>query len=91
MDKKSQKLATNILTKSVKLQPGEKIYLEAIGKECLPLLQTLLEKAVKMGGIPFYFHNTEGLNNALLSHCAENQVKCFANFHADIMRQWMFL
>ncbi|MBE6448330.1 MAG: aminopeptidase [Alphaproteobacteria bacterium] len=87
MDERLQKLATNILTKSVRLQPGEKIYLDAVGKECLPLLQTLLEKAVKMGGIPFYFHNTEGLNNALLSHCTESQVKDFANFHADIMRQ----
>ena len=87
MDERLQQLATNILTKSVKLQPGEKIYLDAIGKECLPLLQTLLEKAVEMGGIPFYFHNTEGLNNALLSHCSEEQVKNFADFHANIIQQ----
>ncbi len=47
-----QKLATNILVKSVKLRPGETIYLEGLGPNTRPLLLALVEKAVELGGIP---------------------------------------
>lgn len=84
---KLQKLANNILTKSVRLQAGEKIYIEGIGPNTQPLLRALIEKAVEMGGIPFYFYNDSSLTNALLKHTNEDQVKGFSDFHAQIMQQ----
>ena len=82
-----QKLATNILVKSVQLQPGEKIYLEGLGPNTKPLLLALVEKAVELGGIPFYFYNDSSFTNALLKYTTEDQVKGFSNFHAQIMQQ----
>lgn len=82
-----QKLAANILEKSVKLKAEEKIYIEGIGPNTQPLLRALIEKAVEMGGIPFYFYNDSSFTNALLKHSTEDQVKGFSAFHAQIMQQ----
>ncbi len=84
---KIKKLAENILVNSVNLQAGEKIYLEGIGPNTQPLLRALIEKAVELGGIPFYFYNDSSLTNAMLKHTNEDQVKGFSDFHAQIMQQ----
>lgn len=82
-----QQLAQNILSKSIKLQPGEKIYLEGIGNNTRPLLTALIAEASKMGAIPFYFFNESNFTNAMLNNASEDQIKGFSFFHAEIMKQ----
>ena len=50
MDPRNTKLAEQLITYSVKLQPGEKIYLEIKGPEALELGRELVRVATLHGG-----------------------------------------
>ena len=53
-DIRIQKLATNLLSHSVNLQKGEKILIEIIGMDAIPLGKELIRKAETLGAIPFF-------------------------------------
>lgn len=80
-------LAQNILQNSVRLQPGEKIYLETSGCQTVDFLTVLTEETVKLGGIPFYYYNDTLLRNALLNNATDGQISGHARLHAQIMAQ----
>ncbi|MDN5365271.1 MAG: aminopeptidase, partial [Thermacetogenium sp.] len=46
------RLAENLVHYSCRLQPGEKILIEAVGLE-LPLVRELIRQVYRAGGIPF--------------------------------------
>ena len=51
-DPRLAKLAENLITYSVELQPGEKILLEVTG-DALPLAAELIKTVYAAGGVPF--------------------------------------
>ena len=86
-DERLNKLAESILKNSIRLNPGEKIYIETSGKLTGNLLTAFVEETVKIGGIPFYYFNDTSLQNALLKEADESQITEFAKIHASIMEQ----
>lgn len=86
-DERLNKLAKSILTNSVKLQAGEKIYIETSGSLTVDLLAAFVEESVKIGAIPFYYFNDTYLQNSLIKNADESQISEFARIHASIMEQ----
>lgn len=84
-DPRIQKLAENLITYSVNLQPGERILIEAIGFET-PLVKELVTQAYKAGGIPFITVKNNELLRVLLSGCSEEHVKKMASYEIPRMK-----
>ena len=53
-DIRIEKLASNLLSHSVKLQKGEKILIEIIGMDAIPLGKELIRQAENIGALPFF-------------------------------------
>ena len=53
-DSRITKLANNLLNYSVKLQKNEKILIEIIGKDAIPLGKELIKQAENIGAYPFF-------------------------------------
>ena len=53
-DIRIEKLASNLLSHYVNLQKGEKILIEIIGMDAIPLGKELIRKAETLGAIPFF-------------------------------------
>lgn len=86
-DERLNKLAKSILTNSVKLQAGEKIYIETSGSLTVDLLAAFVEECIKMKAVPFYYYNDAYLQNSLIKNADESQIAEFARIHTGIMEQ----
>ena len=53
-DLRIEKLANNLLNHSINLQKGEKILIEIIGMEAIPLGKELIRQAENIGATPFF-------------------------------------
>lgn len=85
MDPRDRKLAEQLIAYSVKLQPGEKIYLEIKGHHALALGRELVRAATLAGGVPFWYFNDEELSRPFVQHAAEAQFEAWGKFHRPIM------
>ncbi len=86
-DKRNEILAKNLIDYSVRLQPGEILYLEMKGKETLELGKEIIKYATLKGGMPFWFYNDESLLRQFLSSATEEQMQSMANYHLGLMKQ----
>jgi aminopeptidase len=86
-DKRNKILARNLIDYSVKLQPGEILYLEIKGVETLELGKEIIKYATEKGGIPFYFYNDESLLRQYLQSASDDQHKKLADFHLAMMEK----
>jgi aminopeptidase len=85
MDPRVTKLAENLITYSVKLQPGEKIYIEIKGLEAMDLGRELVRVATEHGGVPFWYYNDETLSRGFIKNAGEEQFVAWGRFHKPIM------
>jgi aminopeptidase len=85
MDPRNTKLAENLISYSVKLQPGEKIYIEIKGIEAMELGKELVKAATKAGGVPFWYYNDETLSRGFINNAGQEQFAAWGEFHAPIM------
>ena len=85
MDPRISQLAEQLITYSVKLQPGEKIYIEIKGIESLELGKELVRYATLHGGVPFWYYNEETLSRGFIKNANEDQFKAWGEFHLPIM------
>ena len=85
MDPRNTKLAEQLITYSVKLQPGERIYIEVKGPEALELGQELVRVATLHGGVPFWYYNDETLSRGFVRNASEAQFQAWGAFHRPIM------
>ncbi len=85
MDPRDRQLAEQLISYSVKLQPGEKIYLEIKGLHALALGQELIRAATLAGGVPFWYYNDETLNRPFIKNAGEAQFAAWGQFHRPIM------
>jgi aminopeptidase len=81
MDPRVTRLAEQLITYSVKLQPGEKIYIEIKGLEALELGRELVRAATEHGGVPFWYYNDESLSRNFIRHAGEEQFAAWGAFH----------
>ena len=80
-------LARNLLTYSVDLKPGEKLYIEYKGAYTKHLLKELISQAAEMGGVPFWFDYDESLQRRLLRQTTEAQLRAHGELHLGLMKQ----
>jgi aminopeptidase len=85
MDPRNTKLAEQLITYSVKLKPGEKVYIEIKGLEAMELGKELIRTATLHGGVPFWYYNDETLSRGFIKNADQAQFQAWGRFHRPIM------
>ncbi len=86
-DKRNDILARNLIDYSVKLQPGEILYLEIKGVETIELGKAIVKYATEKGGVPFWYYNDESIMRQFLLNATEDQMKGMADYHLGMMQK----
>ena len=84
-DKRNTILARQLLDYSVKLQPGETLYLEIKGKDTLELGKEIIKIATEKGATTFWYYNDESLIRQFLKSAKDEQFKRQAELHMELM------
>jgi aminopeptidase len=85
MDPRNHTLARQLVSYSVDLKPGEKIYLELKGLHALDLGRALIKAATEAGGVPFWYYNDEDLARHFIKHASQEQFQAWGKFHRPLM------
>lgn len=85
VDPRVARLAENLVHYSCRLQPGEKILIEAVGLE-RPLVRELIHQVYRAGGIPFVTIKDRAVDRALLLEATLEQIRLMAGYEAARMR-----
>ena len=85
MDPRNTRLAEQLIGYSVKLQPGEKIYIEIKGLEAMELGKEIVRAATAAGGVPFWYYNDETLSRGFIKNAGQDQFQAWGQFHRTIM------
>ena len=85
MDPRNRDLARQLIEYSVKLQPGEKIYIEIKGLHALDLGKAVVTAATEAGGVPFWYYNDEELSRGFVKNASQEQFQAWGQFHRPIM------
>ena len=85
-DIRIQKLATNLLSHSVNLQKGEKILIEIIGMDAIPLGKELIKQAENVGAIPFFNIIDYEIMREMLINGTEDQMQVYAKHDLQRMK-----
>ncbi len=85
-DLRIEKLADNLITYSVDLKKNEKILIEVIGTDGIPLAKALMKQAYKIGAIPFFNLIDQSLLKEMLKDLSEEQVKLYAKYDKTRMK-----
>ena len=85
-DMRIEKLASNLLSHSINLQKGEKILIEIIGMDAIPLGKELIKQAENIGAIPFFNIIDYEIMREMLLNCTEEQMKIFAKHDVQRMK-----
>ena len=86
MDNRINKLASNLLNHSVKLQKGEKILIEMLGTDCSDLACELIKQAKQIGAIPVFNIIDYKVLKELLLNCNEEAIKEYAKYDLEKMQ-----
>lgn len=87
MDSRFNKLINLLLTHSIQLQPGEKVYIEYKGAGGDSFVEELIAKIYEYGGVPFIHHIDINLQRELLMNCNEEQIKLMSDLSLQEMKQ----
>ena len=80
-DQRNETLANILLTYSIDLQPGDKLFLEIRGWESLELAREVIRQATRLGGVPFWWYNDPWLGRPWVDGASEEQMKAFGEMH----------
>jgi aminopeptidase len=86
-DKRNEILAKNLIDYSVRLQPGEILYLEIKGVATLELGKEIIKYCTEKNGVPFWYYNDESLTRQFLQTATEEQMQQLADYHLDMMKK----
>ncbi len=86
-DKRNEILARNLIDYSVKLQPGEILYLEIKGIATLELGKEIIKYATEKGGTTFWYYNDESITRQFLKSATEAQMQQLSDYHLDMMKK----
>ena len=87
VDPRITQLAENLLGYSLKVQPGEVVYVDLIGADTHPLGQELVRLATARGAIPYWHAFDDALAKPFFQGASEAQHQAFAAFHKAIMER----
>ena len=85
-DTRIEKLANNLLHHSVELKHGEKILIEIIGTDAVPLGKELIKQAENMGALPFFNIIDYEVMREMLLNASEKQIKLYAKHDLQRMQ-----
>ena len=85
-DIRIEKLASNLLSHSINLQKGEKILIEIIGMDAIPLGKELIKQAENIGAIPFFNIIDYEIMREMLLNCTEEQMQIYAKHDLQRMK-----
>ncbi len=85
-DSRITKLANNLLNYSVKLQKNEKILIEIIGKDAIPLGKELIKQAENIGAYPFFNIIDSEIMREMIINCKEEQMQIYAKHDLQRMK-----
>ena len=71
MDARNVELAQQLISYSVELKPGEKVYIEVKGTDALDLGRALVKAATEAGGVPFWYYNDEDISRHFVLNAGE--------------------
>lgn len=86
-DKRNEILAKQLLDYSVKIQPGELLYLEIKGKETIELGKRIVNLATERGATTFWYYNDESILRQWVGKANDDQFKAQADIHLEIMKK----
>ncbi|WP_219837752.1 aminopeptidase [Paenibacillus sp. R14(2021)] len=84
-DPRMQKLAANLVSYSINVQPGENVLIDMIGSE-RELAKCLVEEVAKAGGRPFVETSDRSVLRAMLMNATEEQIELWASFDLKRMQ-----
>jgi len=87
MDERICRLAKKLVQYSCRVQPGEKVMIEATGAETMPLVNMLIREVYAAGGLPFLELHLQETQRELLMNITEEQLAIMAKKDAEMMRQ----
>ena len=85
-DVRIEKLARNLLNHSVTLKKGEKILIEILGTEAIPLGKELIKQAENIGALPCFNIIDYEIMRQILLNCSEEQMKMYAEYDLKRMQ-----
>lgn len=80
MDPRIETLAKNLVTYSVKVQPGEKVLIEYAGDEPAVLAKALIREVITSGGYPYIQHTDRQLLREQLMGMDENSLQAWQDW-----------
>jgi len=85
-DIRIERLTSNLLRHSINLQKGEKILIEIIGMDAIPLGKELIRQAENIGAIPFFNIIDYEIMREMLRNGTEQQMQIYAKHDLQRMK-----
>ena len=85
-DLRIEKLARNLLNHSINLQKGEKILIEIIGTDAIPLGKELIKQSESIGALPFFNIIDHEIIREMLKNATEEQIQAYAKHDLQRMK-----
>ncbi|MDP3387588.1 MAG: aminopeptidase [Eubacteriales bacterium] len=87
MDNRIRQFANNIIRHSCDIQPGENVFIDALGFSASPLVQALIKEIYAVGANPYYEINESSIIREMILGCDENQVHYHFSHMADKIKK----
>jgi aminopeptidase len=87
MDSRVEKLAKNLVNYSCRVQPGEKVLIEAIGDSTKDLAKALTKEVYAAGGLPFVTLKDQSVLRALIKDTNPEQMSAMAKYELERMKE----
>ena len=85
-DSRIEKLASNLLNHSINLKKGEKILIEIIGMDAIPLGKELIKQSESIGALPFFNIIDHEIIREMLKNATEEQIQAYAKHDLQRMK-----
>ncbi len=86
-DPRITELAQNLVGYSLKVSPGEVLYIDLIGADTHPLGQELIRLATERGAVPYWSAFDDKFTKPFFAAASEAQHQAFGAFHKAIMER----
>ena len=87
MDPRNEQLARMLVEYSIRVKPGDKVLIQAVGGRTYPLVEDIITQVYQKGGKPFLKLEDTRLTRALLLGAEEDQYEVMGNNERALMEQ----
>jgi aminopeptidase len=85
-DPRNTELARNLLNYSLEIKPGEIVYIDISGRDCLELGTELVAEATRLGAVPYFSYGGREVLWPFFQDATEEQLIAYGEFHQPIMQ-----